>query len=136
MRVKVSYDSFKDDAREERRAARLFIRAVKADLRAVSFAAERRIKDAMPVDTGRARASWGHWTPGDLRSLETGASSADAAWEETDEGLTIEQGSNVEYIGALNDGHSLQAPAGFIDAAEEAAQRAIDQRIDERLGRL
>ena len=136
MRVHVSYDSFKDDINEERRNARLFIRAVKSDLRAVSLAAERRIKSEMPVDTGRARASWGHWTPGDVRVGNSGANSGDAAWEEMDDGLTIEQGSNVEYIGALNDGHSLQAPAGFIDAAEEAAQRTLDQRIDERMGRL
>jgi hypothetical protein len=102
-------------------------------VQATSFALEKRIKNEMPVDKGRARASWGHWTPGDIVQADPDASRADAHWETRDGGLTTEQGSNVDYIEALNDGHSKQAPAGFIDKAVAVAQRALIQGIDQML---
>jgi hypothetical protein len=104
-------------------------------VRKVSLATERRVKLEMPVDTGRARASWGHWTSSDV-SDNANASPADAAWEEKDQGMSITQGSNVEYVEGLNAGHSQQAPAGFIDAAEDAAQRALDREIDDIMGQF
>jgi hypothetical protein len=88
----------------------------------------------MPVDTGRARASWGHWTPGDLRMGIKGASSRDATWKEAMRDLSITQGSNVAYIGALNDGHSQQAPAGFLDVAEREVVEILDQQILDLMG--
>jgi hypothetical protein len=98
-------------------------------VRETSFAVERRIKNEMPIDEGRARASWGHWTPGDLVGSTPEATRADAHWSESDNGLTTTQGSNVPYIVGLNEGHSKQAPAGFIDRAVEAGQRALIQAI-------
>ena len=86
----------------------------------VSFALEKRVKQEMPVDTGRARASWGHG----------GKQEGDSVWIEMDGGLVIVQGSNVPYIEALNSGHSQQAPAGFIDTAH----RDAEQRLEEELG--
>ena len=69
-------------------------------LRSASLALERRVKVEMPVDTGRARASWGHWTPSDLRPGLKGfrqiANAGDAVWEEDEDGLSIQQGSNIE----------------------------------------
>ncbi len=65
------------------------------------------VKIAMPVDTGAARARWG--TPGAPGGL----------WEVSDEGLTVTQGAQLdphEYIIELNEGSSMQAPAGFLDA--------------------
>jgi hypothetical protein len=103
-------------------------------VRSVSLTAERRVKDEMPKRTGRAAGSWGHWTPGDI-SANPDASSADAVWEVSDNGFTITQGSNVEYVEALNDGHSRQAPAGFIDAAEAQSQRELDREIEWIMGR-
>jgi len=98
-------------------------------VRSWSFALERLIKEAMPVDTGRARASWGHWTKGDLekpkKALSTGASQEDAVWEMDEPNLTVTQGSNVGYIARLNEGHSAQAPAGFIDKAFEKVKSAF-----------
>lgn len=108
-------------------------------LREVSFALERRIKSEMPVDTGRARASWGRWSPAHLRLSKSGnamkAGPGDSVWNEDDRNLSIEQGSNVEYIGALNDGHSRQAPAGFLDTAEQAAVRELNSEIDRIIAR-
>lgn len=96
-------------------------------IRRNSLMAERMIKDDMPVDTGRARASWGHYTPGDLKGAAD-SSSGDSVWQESADELTITQGSNLEYIEALNNGHSQQAGPGFIDAA---AQTAAVHIIDE-----
>lgn len=89
----------------------MMVRDARRVVRAVSLAVEKRVKQEMPVDSGRARASWGHWSAGGS------GDGADAVWYETDGGLTITQGSNVVYVPALNDGHSRQAPAGFIDSA-------------------
>lgn len=51
---------------------------------------------ATPVDTGTARAGWTAETP--TTPYESGI---------------VE--NNVEYIGYLKDGHSPQAPSGFVD---------------------
>ena len=133
MKIIVRADDLQVEAVLIRQQAIKLRRDVWAKLRSVSMAVERRVKEEMPVDTGRARASWGHWTPGDTnnpKSLPT-----DAEWNEDDEELTIEQGSNVEYVPRLNDGYSRQAPAGFIDAAEKHAQRVLDAEMDMLLAR-
>ncbi|MFZ4165309.1 hypothetical protein [Brevundimonas sp. NPDC058933] len=48
---------------------------------------------ATPVDTGQARNGWQIAEAGDLTAVE----------------------NMVPYIGVLNDGHSQQAPAGFVE---------------------
>lgn len=98
-----------------------FAQAVRA-VKSASFAVERRVKEDMPVDTGRARASWGHW---DGSAGEAG----DGHWEESDNGLTIEQGTNVDYVPFLNAGSSRQAPAGFIDRAEAKGQYELEKAL-------
>lgn len=105
-------------------------------VRGTSFALERRLKSDMPVDSGRARASWGHWQPGEIIKPDSEANKGDAHWEERDGGLTVEQGSNVPYIAALNEGHSRQAPAGFIDKAVDWAQRALVSEISKLLNEV
>lgn len=97
-------------------------------VRAVSLAGEKRIKRDMPVDTGRARASWGHWTPGDVKN-NPDAKASEAVFEISDGGLTVTQGSNVDYIADLNEGSSLKAPAGFIDAAAEIMGRILQEEL-------
>ena len=82
-------------------------------IRRAAFLAERNIKIRMPVDTGRARASWGH----DEAPLGTGL----GIWEEDEQGLSLTQGTKVEYVEYLKQGSSSQAPAGFIDAEAERA---------------
>jgi hypothetical protein len=81
---------------------------------------QRRIKIEMPVDTGRARSSWGNLYPNNVFS-ELG----DGIWEVSNAGLTILQGTNVPYVVYLNEGWSSQAGAGFIDAAEVAARKQL-----------
>jgi hypothetical protein len=128
MRLTVRDDLEKEAQLMREKRVSLF-RQIKAQLRAVSFALERRIKVEMPVDTGRARASWGHWTP--VRAMDFEGTPRDAVWEEETGGLAITQGSTVEYIEVLNAGRSTQAPRGFLDLAERWALEELDKEIDE-----
>lgn len=97
-------------------------------VRITSFTAERFIKIRMPVDTGRARASWGHST--------APANANEGIWRENQEELSIEQGSTVDYIAALNEGSSMQAPAGFIDAEVERAVNEFKKGLESDLEKL
>lgn len=94
-------------------------------VRAHSFKAEANVKRRMPVKTGRARASWGHSAPP--------AAPNEGIWEEDEAGLSITQGSRVEYIEQLNEGWSQQAPAGFIDAVQAAEQAALEEDLADQV---
>lgn len=85
------------------------------------------VKIAMPVDTGRARASWGEWTPAFLRKGNEGAKASDAINELDRGNLTATQGTRVPYTKRLNEGWSRQAPAGFIDLAAEKARLDMEE---------
>jgi len=119
-------------------------RRVWAKVRSVSFALVRRIKQEMPVDTGRARASWGLWTPGAITRYEifggssrqradiwqgNRASKEDAVFEQEESSLSVMQGTNVPYVARLNEGHSNQAPVGFIDKAATKAAALLSEAI-------
>lgn len=112
-----------------RRAPTVTREQAKVAVREASMAVEKRVKIEMPVDTGRARASWGHWNAGDMFSPNKDAKAGDAHWQEEDDGLTIVQGSNVPYIEMLNNGHSRQAPAGFLDKAQLVGQVELEKEV-------
>ena len=86
---------------------------------------------ATPVDTGRARSNWfvNANNPDSSVSQNTDFNSNMS----TQVGkLSKLQGfesvwisNNLPYIGVLNDGHSQQAPVGFVEKAVEAAGSAI-----------
>ena len=103
---------------------------VKVEVRRQALNTKRRIQEEMPVDTGRARASWGNPVP------MPPAEPDDGVWREEDGGLTVVQGSKVLYIEYLNEGHSQQAPAGFIDAAEADAIRELEDTMLAMMVRL
>jgi hypothetical protein len=127
IRVEGLEEARRDFARMGEQARPKGSRAV----RSVSLALMRGVKLAMPIRYGRARASWGQWTPSDIvNPQEANASAEDAHWAERDGGLTVEQGSNVEYVPALNAGHSQQAPAGFIDKLAERATRELVKELE------
>lgn len=77
---------------------------------------------ATPVDTGRARGNWqvGLGSPvRDARgvvALGAAISQGLGKAARAKEGQDIYVSNNVEYIQALNDGWSAQAPAGFVEA--------------------
>lgn len=113
-----------------------------------------------PIDTGWASANWlpsigqpkvVDGEPSNRREGPTPgevASRAQLAQEGTNDVLSwrpedgaIFSTNNVPYIGALNNGHSMQSPRGFVQAAIEkavrqtysraAAQGARNRRADE-----
>lgn len=153
MKLTVDYRQLTEENKQQRDLLKFSSRELWKIVRQVSFGLERKVKTEMPVDTGRARASWGHWTPGHLRKMTvtTGTGEKvrvtraewqgsqptheDAHWKEDEWDLSIEQGSNVEYIDALNEGHSTQAPRGFLDAAAEHAQKVLDQKVTDFIDR-
>lgn len=128
-------DDFDDEVTWARRLDDLTEGRVRQGVRAESLRAMRNIKLAMPVDTGRARAGWGVYTPSDLRGGAEGGAD-DAVWEESDEGFTIEQGTTIVYVPRLNDGYSSQAPAGFIDTEAERAADRLAEGIAELMGQV
>lgn len=95
-----------------------------------------------PVDTGRARSNWhvdigaAHegtrepYAPGEGGS--TGASNAAEAIAQgkqvidgAQSGDEIHITNNLAYIGKLNEGHSAQAPAGYVEEAVMVAINSI-----------
>lgn len=100
------------------------------------------VRIRMPVDTGRAKASWGaegnmgevstssfvggEPEAGTKRSFQTAG-----IWEQDEAGLALTQGSFVPYIVYLEQGHSRQAPAGFISIAAELAGARLAELVGE-----
>jgi len=97
--------------------------------RTLGFDLFNRVTLATPVDTGWARGSW-HLTrdtvdlsippepkKGETLPLPTADLKPSLALPST-----IYVSNNIPYIDALNNGHSPQAPAGFVDAQFEATK--------------
>jgi len=129
MQITIDASDYRKLARQASQAERATARAARQAVKSTGFAVEKRVKIEMPVDTGRARASWGHWTPSDMVRPGSEAGAADATWRSEDGGLTIIQGSNVPYIEQLNQGHSRQAPAGFLDTAQLTGQVELEKEL-------
>ena len=101
-----------------------------------STQAEEKVKEAMPVDTGRARSSWGHWTPGLMVKDNPDAKASDAVWEVENDGMAIIQGTSVPYTPQLNEGSSRQAPAGFVDSIALLALEDLEKEVGDGAERL
>lgn len=101
-------------------------------VRAVLLAAASTVVLRTPVDTGRARANWqpkattpasntlpAPTTPGEGANAALQRAQAVAAAYKGNTSLYLT--NNLPYIGALNRGHSKQAPANFVQAAISVA---------------
>jgi hypothetical protein len=120
MKTRVDFRELSAEYNRSRTIAPVFKERVKVRIKAKSLTVVGRMKLAMPVDTGAARARWG--TPG----------APGGVWIEQDEGLTIIQGAELqpyEYIERLNEGSSQQAPAGFVDTIAYKAEEELVQEI-------
>lgn len=107
-------------------------------VRRVAFSVYTQIVQNTPVDTGRARGNW-HIDVNliDIRIIEPTGAEKDPSYDGTEKALTavgqhklgstIFISNNLPYIRRLNDGHSLQSPAGFI---EEAIRIGKDQGME------
>lgn len=90
---------------------------------------------ATPVDTGRARANWTPTIGTPSTEYKKGSydkSGSNAISEATNLTKSLKPGddfyisNNAPYIGALNDGHSKQAPAGFVEKAVQVARSSLE----------
>lgn len=103
-------------------------------VRKVALSVDATVVSATPVDTGRARSNWqveiGKPAKGVLPAFVPGKEGdtvgpntqmalalGAAAIATYKTGETIHLTNNLPYIGALNNGHSAQAPAGFVQTA-------------------
>lgn len=94
-------------------------------VRKVAVAVDGAVVIATPVDTGRARANWqvaiGATPTGVVDAVDKSGQAAISQGESVISrykgGDTVHITNNLPYIGRLNDGHSAQAPAGFVESA-------------------
>lgn len=124
-------------------------------LKKVTVEAFNSVTELTPVDTGRARAGWAlaidspsEFIPPDLvpeeksawkKKKKKGAKPPTPIFEKPDpnfEVLALVDGSqpiyitnNVEYIEALEDGHSAQAPAGMVRITVAALEIGIGRLL-------
>lgn len=97
-------------------------------VRRCALAVDSAVVLATPVDTGRARGNWqvelntpAQGTPDNLspsgrEAIEAGKAKI-AAYKGGTKQASVNITNNLPYIGKLNDGHSAQAPAGFVEKA-------------------
>ena len=111
-------------------------------VRQVALAIDQAVVVATPVDTGQARSNWlvsvgqprtdtipayDHGVlgstsgPNTTQALDQGRGVISSA----PSGATIYISNNLPYIGRLNQGYSMQAPAGYVERAVEAASNAV-----------
>lgn len=122
-------------------------------IRAIAFEIVANVKRApgeggTPVDTGWARANWipriGEPFRGTTGTREQ-AEDGNVSESDGNAGLTsllgyrIERGrvfisNNVPYIVRLNEGSSMQAPSGFVQAAIQEAIESLFRRIPPAAG--
>lgn len=99
-------------------------------VRFLSLSFYRDVKLMTPVDTGRARANW-HLDLNvvDVRIIEPGEGDGNIeAIASYKLGQTVFISNNLPYIRALNNGHSIQAPAGFVEDALAKAKNDTDRK--------
>lgn len=152
MKITVDASRFRATLKQTDKGGTRLTEALSRAVRSVSLETMRYVKRAMPVDTGRARASWGVWSASDLRGIYqkiirakasraqakqfARASKRDAIWQESPDGLTITQGTNLEYVEYLNSGTRHMKPLGFIDLGAEQADIALEKAVNAAIGRL
>lgn len=111
--------------------------------REVALAVDQAVVVGTPVDTGTARSNWivslGHATdrviPAYAPTTKGGigeTANARAALAQGEDKIkqsrpeeAVHITNNVEYIEPLNQGHSAQAPAMFVEAAVDAGAQAV-----------
>ena len=82
------------------------------------------LKVNTPVLTGRARSNWHiDLNQVDVSLVEPGTEPNRGVVNSYKINDTIYISNNLPYIRRLNEGHSQQSPAGFVDAAIQVAKR-------------
>lgn len=137
--------SFGDFGKNMKRAANTVQQNADRIVRKCALALDAALVMATPVDTGRARSNWQvsldtpvtgtvePYSPG--KDGSTSGPNAQAAIDQGKATIGSYKGgganssinitNNLAYIGKLNEGHSAQAPAGFVEKAVMVAIAAI-----------
>lgn len=105
------------------------LRKIKNAVFATALQVDRELVNETPVDTGRARANW---LPSinSPRTETVGESNAESPLNLNYKlGDTIYIANNLPYIRRLNDGHSQQAPAGFVDKIIQRARSSVKDKF-------
>lgn len=139
---------FREFAQSFRRRADRIARAGPEVQRMAALAIDQAVVLGTPVDKGRARSNWQVGlgsAPGGTREAfspgeggNTGASNAQAAISAAKEVIAghtqgdIYLVNNLPYIVPLNNGHSAQAPAGFVELAVQAGFAEADRVAQSR----
>lgn len=105
-------------------------------VRRCALAVDSTVVLATPVDTGRARGNWqvelnapaagttASLSPSGREAIEQGKSTI-AGYKGGTKEAAVHITNNLPYIGRLNEGHSAQAPAGFVERAIEVGVQAV-----------
>jgi len=141
--------SFKRFAKRMKKRAANVVPGVNKIKRLVALAVDQALVLGTPVDTGTARSNWivsldtsqdevrGAYVPlvdGDQServNAEAAMAQGKGVISQARPGQAIHLTNNLEYITPLNEGHSAQAPAGFVEEAVEAGHRVVERtRLD------
>lgn len=102
-------------------------------VRQTAVAVSQAVISSTPVDTGRARANWvaSLGAPFATPTEDTDPSGAgrisvnNTTISARRPGQDVYISNNLPYIGRLNEGHSAQAPAGFVEKAVQTGVNAV-----------
>lgn len=103
--------------------------ALEKTVRKVALAVDAQLVLTTPVDTGRARSNWiSSLNTPDVRIVEPGTvPNIPGVAEKYTLSDTILITNSLPYIKPLNEGHSKQAPAGFVELAVQAGVDAVNR---------
>lgn len=121
--IKISIKGMADD---------LEIKALQA-VSKLALSVNRTLVLSTPVDTGRARSNWlvalNKVEKGTTQEVDKDGTEAQAkaigVVTRYNLGDEINIANNLPYIGRLNNGHSKQSPAGFVQKAIQVAERSV-----------
>jgi len=127
---------------QARKIAQSMARLVDEAVKITTLEIQYELKRSTPVDTGHARSNWVPSVGAPARGEEPGSGgAAQAAGEASIAGYKATAGSayisnNVPYIQRLDQGHSLQAPTGFVRQSVTRGTRKAQAKINARAKRL
>lgn len=134
-------------SRNMRKRARNVPREVNKVKRRTALAVDQTVVVATPVDTGTARSNWivslgeasdevreayspipkGQGDVSETENAQAAIAQGRAAVAQVKTGQDIHITNNVEHIVPLNQGHSAQAPAMFVEQAVDAGVLAVKE---------
>ena len=66
--ITVDLSELEEFSKEIKKIEPAFLEQIWDGVLQISLETEKEVKDRTPIDTGRAKAGWGHWTPQDIQN--------------------------------------------------------------------